>query len=339
MKDLGGLLGIGVIGLGVGEQLVRAFHSQSDCEIRSLYDFDENRAQILSKEFPGCVVAEKFEDMLADTRLDVLVLATFDDAHYEQVIAALKNGKHVFVEKPVCRTLGELADIKEAWDAQGGCLKLCSNLVLRTAPLYVWLREKIRLGELGQIYAFDGDYLYGRLNKITEGWRKNITDYSVMEGGGVHLVDLMMWLTGERPITVTASGNRICTNGTAFSYNDFVAATFEFSSGLIGRITANFGCVHRHHHVIRIFGTLATFIYDDSGPRLHRSRDPVLPADLLVLPPLPSHKGDLVPDFVSAILHNTDYNNETQSFFDGICVCNAADRASGTGKKERIDYI
>lgn len=339
MKGPMRVLGVGVVGLGVGEQHARAFDAHPACEVRSLCDLDRERARALVTEFSGCVVAERFEEMLADPRLDVLAIASFDDFHYNQVIAALQAGKHVFVEKPVCRTLKELADVKAGWQAGGGQQKLCSNLVLRAAPLYRWLHEHIRADELGQIYAFDGDYLYGRLHKITEGWRKNVSEYSVMQGGGVHLVDLLLWLTGERPVAVTAIGNTICTRDTAFRHNDFVAATFEFDSGLVSRVTANFGCVHRHQHVMRVFGTKATFLYDDAGPRLHRSRDPVLHAERLPQSPLPAHKGDLVPGFVSAILESSDDRAQTQSFFDGISACIAADRAVATGKRERIEYV
>ncbi len=339
MKDSGKVLGVGVVGLGVGEQHARAFHAHPACEVRSLCDLDAGRARALAVEFPRCTVAGRFEEMLADPRLDVLVIASFDDAHYRQVIAALQAGKHVFVEKPVCRTLSELADIKARWQAEGGRLKLHSNLVLRAAPLYVWLREQIRAGALGRIYAFDGDYLYGRLHKITEGWRKDVSEYSVMQGGGIHLVDLMLWLTGEIPVAVSGIGNCICTSGTAFRHDDFVAATFEFDSGLVARITANFGCVHRHQHVMRVFGTQATFLYDDAGPRWHRSRDPEVPAEQLTQPPLPAHKGDLVPEFVSAILEDADDGAQTRGFFDGISACVAADRAVATGTKERIEYV
>src|SRR5205807_9291260 len=120
----------------------------------------------------------------------------------------------------------------------------------------------------------DLDYLYGRLQKITEGWRKNIENYSVIEGGGVHLIDLMLWLTGERPSFVWAAGNRISTKDTAFRYGDYAAATLQSPSGLVARITANFGCVHPHQHTMRIFGTKETFVYDDAGPRLRSNRDP-----------------------------------------------------------------
>jgi predicted dehydrogenase len=332
-------IGVGIVGLGVGAQHARAFNVHPASEVRSLLDLDGERARVLATEFPDCAVAEKFEDMLTDPQIDALVIASFDDAHYGQVVAALHAGKHVFVEKPMCRTLDELVDMKALWQSAGGRLKLHSNLVLRAAPLYLWLRERIGAGDFGPLYAFDGDYLYGRLHKITEGWRRSVSEYSVMVGGGVHLVDLLLWLTGERPVTVSASGNRICTAHSEFQHGDFVAATFDFDSGLVARITANFGCVHRHQHVMRVFGTQATFLYDDMGPRWHRSRNPAVAPDRLDKAPLPANKGDLVPTFVSSIVDDADDSERTQGFFDGICVCIAADRALATGKKERIQYL
>jgi predicted dehydrogenase len=331
------LLKVGVVGLGVGEQHARAFHAHASCQLKCIYDIDVERAQQLAAKLKGCSVAVDFHSLL--NQVDIVAIASFDDCHYEQVMAALVAGKHVFVEKPVCRTTAELKAIKSIWLASGGNLKLRSNLILRTAPLYVWLKKRIVSGELGRIYSFDGDYLYGRLHKITKGWRSKVVDYSVLQGGGIHLADLMLWLTGEYPQTVTAAGNRLCTEGTAFQYHDYVTTTFEFSSGMIARITSNYGCVHRHHHMMRVFGTHATFLYDDQGPRWHGSRDPDVTEDRIDFSPLPANKGDLIPSFITAIMDNYDDQVETQGFFDGISVCIAADRALATGNKERIDYV
>src|SRR6185437_958145 len=120
--------------------------------------------------------------------------------------AALRAGKDVFVEKPLCRTEDELVSLHEAWRAAGEPA-LASNLVLRAAPLYGWLRDEVDSGRLGTPYAFDGDYLYGRLHKILDGWRGQVDHYSVMLGGGVHLVDLLLWTTRQRPARVAAVGN------------------------------------------------------------------------------------------------------------------------------------
>lgn len=332
------MLGVAVVGLGVGEQHARAFAAHPLCRLVALHDIDRRRAESLAAQFDGCTVANSFQEILSRDDVNVVSLASYDDAHYGQVCAALDAGKHVFVEKPICRRFDELLDIKRRWSNGRGRLKLRSNLVLRAAPVYQWLRQMLRDGTFGRPYSFDGDYLYGRLHKITEGWRGEVSDYSVMEGGGIHLVDLMLWLTGERPTHVSSVGNRICTAGTRFRPQDFVAASFEFPSTLVGRVTANFGCVHRHHHVVRLFATQATFVYDDAGPRFHDSRDPTRVAQRLQCATLPAGKGVLIPDFVSAIVEDRDDRAETQSFFDGISICAAADKALVSGRKEEIVY-
>jgi predicted dehydrogenase len=331
-------LQVAVIGLGVGEQHARAYVKRERCRLRWVLDLDGGRAERLVQELGHGAVAESLSDLVADPLLDVVSVASYDDDHYRQVTALLEVGKHVFVEKPLCGSLDELAHIKKIWLVSENA-HLGVNLVLRSAPLYIWLRDLIQSGELGELYAFDGDYLYGRLHKITEGWRKDVPNYSVMQGGGVHLVDLMIWLTGQRPSTVSGFGNRICSAGTAFQHEDYVAATYRFESGLIGRITANFGCVHPHQHVLRMFGTQGTFIYDDRGARLSTSRDPNDPGRSLTLSPLPSTKGDLIPEFVEAILDSKDTSGETQNEFDVMSACIAVDRALEQEASVKVEYV
>jgi predicted dehydrogenase len=331
-------LGVAVVGLGVGEQHALAYSRLRECALRALYDLNPQRVDEVIARIGHGAPAKNFAAILADAEIEALSIATYDDAHCEQVEAALRAGKHVFVEKPLCRSLEELRSIKKIWLSRES-LKLAANLVLRATPLYQWLRKTIEEGVLGEIYAFDGDYLYGRIEKITEGWRNRVDNYSVMQGGGIHLLDLMLWLTRQKPAHVTAAGNRICTAGSKFRYHDFVASTFQFPSGLIGRITANFGCVHRHQHIIRVFGTRGTFIYDDMGPRLHASRDPALAAAPVNLSPLPESKGDLIPAFVHSIIEKDDTRPQTQHEFDVISSCVAADLALATMKSQPIEYV
>ncbi len=331
------MIRVAVVGLGVGEVHARAYAAADDAELRFLHDLDRQRADRLAAEL-GVTVADSYQEILSDDRIDAVSIASFDDRHHEQVLAALESGKHVFVEKPLCRTVGEARELKRAWRARPG-LALSSNLVLRAAPLYQWIRARREAGELGRLYAFDGDYLYGRLWKITEGWRKDVEDYSVLLGGGVHLIDLMLWITGERPARVRSVGNRIATEGTAFRYRDFAASTFEFPSGLVGRITANFGCVHPHHHVVRVFGTTATVLYDDAGPRVHETRDSASHARDLDVAPLPSSKGALIPAFLRTAATGAGVEEAGQRELDLISVCVAADRALQEGAPVDIEYV
>jgi len=331
-------LTVAVCGLGVGEQHAVAFRSLPTCQIRWLYDLEPARARTLAEKLGVGAAAPDFETIVSDPEVQIISIASFDDAHFGQAVQALRAAKHVFVEKPLCRTLDEVRALKQTWIESGG-RRLVSNLVLRAAPLCLWLKAVIQQGEFGEIYAFDGDYLYGRLGKITQGWRKDVSNYSVMLGGGVHLVDLMLWITGQKPDSVTASGNRICTTGTAFCYPDFHAATFQFSSGMVGRITANFGCVHRHHHIVRIFGTKKTFVYDDQGPRIHDAREPGVAARKIDLPPLPASKGDLIPGFIRGILDPDKTEAEAQREFDVISACVGADDAMAKDQKIEIQYV
>lgn len=329
-------LGVAVVGLGIGEAHARSYAADPRCALRWLYDLDPDRARRLALALGTGKAASSFEVMLADPDVRIVSVASYDDAHFAQARDALRAQKHVFVEKPLCRTADELSALRAVWESAGRP-HLASNLVLRGAPLYAWLKQIIDAGELGDVYAFDGEYLYGRMPKITHGWRARVEDYSVILGGGIHLVDLMLWLTGQRPASVSAVGNRICTTGTAFRYEDFVAATFRFSSGLVGRVTANFGAVHPHQHVVRVFGTKATFLYDDRGARLHgssRSGE----ATPVELPPLPASKGVLVPRFVDAITSGADARDGAQREFAVVAACVAVDQALRTGSPADIEH-
>jgi predicted dehydrogenase len=332
-------IGVAVVGLGVGAAHARAYLATERCELRWLYDLDAVKARELAADFGAPKAAGHFEQILEDPEVRVISIASYDDAHFGQVVAALEAGKHVFVEKPLCRGAAELGAIKRAWARHAGRLKLSTNMVLRKAPLYQWLKENIDAGRFGKLYAFDGDYLYGRLPKITEGWRGRVENYSVMEGGGIHLVDLMLWLGGERPKSVSAAGNRICSQDTPFRYPDYVSAHLRFPSGLVGRVTANFGCVHPHQHVVRLFGTEATLVSDDAGARWHGSRDPALTASRVDLAALPAGKGVGIGPFVDAVLSDADLSGPTQEIFDVMSVCAASDESLDSGKEVEVSYV
>lgn len=330
------VLGAAVVGLGVGEAHARALAADPRCRLAAVCDKDERKASELGGALGGAA-ALSFEAILADPSISLVSIASFDDDHYSQALAALKAGKHVFVEKPLCRSYAEARELAAARAARG--LHLRSNLVLRAAPLWRWLAGAVAAGELGTVYAFDGDYLYGRIEKMTHGWRKDVPDYSVMQGGGVHLVDLMLATAGERPTSVSSSSSRIAAAGTPFRYDDFHAAEWRFPSGLVGRVTANFGCVHRHQHVVRVFGTKASFIYDDQGARLHLSRDASVPPRRLELAAKTADKGVLLPDFINAVVSGADPAPAARREYDLIAACLAADAARGLDRRVALENI
>lgn len=332
------IINCAVVGLGVGEQHALALLKDPRVNLICLVDHDQFKIQkfIINNNLNN-VTAKSFKDVLLDQQVDFVSIASFDNDHYEQIMDCLKNNKHIFVEKPLCQNRKQLNNIFLQWKTTK-LLGLSSNLVLRKAPLYLWLRQAIKEGMLGEIYAFHGDYLYGRVHKITEEWRKDVDNYSVMQGGGIHIIDLMLWLTGQKPISVQSWANKIVTKNTAFRYHDFHAATFFFESGMIGEITANFGCVHKHQHVIKIFGTKATFIYDDMGARIYWDRKENRLPEKLKYAPQPEHKGVLITDFIDNILSkNIIYNARIE--FDLMSIVLSADESLNYKNLLHIEYL
>lgn len=97
-----------VIGLGVGEQHIAGYESDSRCEVTTLCDFDASKLAQVASRHPGKNPAHSAEDILTNPDIDVVSIATYEDTHCEQVVAAVETGKHVFVEKPLCLSFAEL---------------------------------------------------------------------------------------------------------------------------------------------------------------------------------------------------------------------------------------
>ena len=319
------VLNCAVVGLGIGEQHANAILMHPQAKLAAVCDLNNDKAlSFLQKNNLDVNLSRNFSAILDDKNINLVSIASFDDDHFEQVKACLEHGKHVFVEKPLCQTETQLNEIITVWKKNK--LGLASNLILRKAPLYIWLQRAISSGELGEIYAIDMEYLYGRIHKITEGWRSTIDNYSVMAGGGIHLIDLMMRFLEKKPIRVQSSINKIATRGTAFRYHDFHAATFNFENGIIGRVVANFGCMHRHQHIVRVFGTRGTFIYDDMGTRIYRDKNENVFPEIVSFLPKPTHKGLLLVDFIDRVISG-EFGNGIQKEFDLMGVVLAADKA------------
>ena len=86
-------------------------------------------------------------DQLMNTlhiKTNILVIASPDNFHAAQIIKSFNYNKHIFVEKPLCTEQSELKNIFRKWKFYNGKLKLASNLILRTAPIYLWLKKKIK---------------------------------------------------------------------------------------------------------------------------------------------------------------------------------------------------
>lgn len=153
--------------------------------------------------------ADKFEyaaasteetDVLQDPAVNLVAILTRHNEHARQVCAALQAHKHIYCEKPLALNPSELAEIREATDANPGSL-LMVGFNRRFAPLAIKMKEELIAGNepLAMQYTVNAGYL--PLNHWTH-------DPAVgggrLIGEGCHFIDLMTWLTGSQPVQVTA---------------------------------------------------------------------------------------------------------------------------------------
>jgi predicted dehydrogenase len=331
-------LRVGIIGLGVGEQHIYGCKGINGVEVSLLCDFSPEKLSQVSARHPGIEVTSRAQDVLENPDIDVVSIASWDNFHFQQVLGAIENGKHIFVEKPLCMEKPEAKEIRRALSFKPN-IKLSSNLILRRSKRFMQVKDLIKAGRLGTLFHLEADYNYGRLEKITKGWRGEIAYYSIVYGGGVHMIDLMRWFSESEVIEVTAYGNRISSQGSRFKFNDLVVSILKFKNGATGKMAVNFGCVHPHFHQVSLYGTQATFQNSLEGGRLITDRhhesipEPVLDA-------YPGcQKGELLRDFLLSLQQNMETDVSTDEVFKTMSVCFAIEESARLGTPVAVEYL
>ncbi|HET7362447.1 MAG TPA: Gfo/Idh/MocA family oxidoreductase, partial [Burkholderiales bacterium] len=177
----------------------------------------------------GISLADSYERLLADRAIEAVVLATPHSQHCEQIIAAARAGKHVFVEKP----LG--LDAREAERA----VRECAERRVTLAVGYNWrfqpaLNEAKRMlddGRLGKLLHIEGNFCGPSAYRFArEHWRHDLAEVPAggMTGRGVHVVDAMLYLAGSRIRSVFAQSARLVLD---FGVDDTTSMLFRFGSG------------------------------------------------------------------------------------------------------------
>src|SRR6478752_5884997 len=101
-------VGIGVVGYGYwGPNLVRNFNSAPGARVVAVCDQSPQRRAQVEALYPAVKTYADVESMLTDPKLDAVAIATPVSTHFKLSLAALKAGKHVFVEKPMTTTSAE----------------------------------------------------------------------------------------------------------------------------------------------------------------------------------------------------------------------------------------
>ena len=142
-------------------------------------------------------VADSYEAVLRDPKIDAVVLATPPSGHRQQIVAAAAAGKHVFCEKPFTFS-------KQEADAAIDAMRKAKRVIgvgynRRFHPEMIKLRERIRSGDLGIIQHVECNMTFpNALFLKPTAWRamKSEAPCGGLAPMGVHAIDAMIDLTG-----------------------------------------------------------------------------------------------------------------------------------------------
>lgn len=332
-------LRVGVIGLGIGMQHAKAVLTHPCAELAAVCDIDPAKRELAREALPGVACLAKAEELIG-LGLDVVSIASFDDAHFEQARQAIAVGSHLYIEKPLCLHEAETRALA-ALMRDNRELRLSSNLVLRTCPRFLRVKEEMDAGGFGQVYHIEADYLWGRIAKLTDGWRARMQAYSIILGASVHMIDMALWLTGERPVSVVAMGSSFATRGTAQRHDDFSLLLLRFASGRTVKVAAHGGCVHPHFHRLAVYGTKRTFAGELPGAYWVNSSDPAVPpVDEPAAYPGREQRRQSLWSFLDLLFGKREKALVDEAdVFASMSVCHAAQMSAANGCEWPVDYF
>ena len=263
------MIQVGILGGGnISETHARAVQQTEGAEVGAVFGQNHEKAARLSKLYGGRVY-ESLQAFLDHKPMDMVVIGSPSGLHAEQGIAASRRGLHVLVEKPLDINL-DRADALIAECERAG-VKLGVFFQDRVAPGICKLKELIDAGRLGKLILVSARVKWYRPPEYYSGsrWRGTFA----LDGGGalinqgVHTLDLLLWLLGdvERVYAKTITALH------QIETEDTVAATLEFSSGVIGTLEVATSVYPGYARRLELTGSEGTLVLE---------HDTIIAADL-----------------------------------------------------------
>lgn len=198
-------LKVGVIGVGsISSMHINSYINNPNVELIALCDINEERLKEKALKYNIKNTFTDYREMLNMKDLDAVSICTWNNFHAPISIYALKKGKHVLCEKPLCMTVNEALEIQKVASETKKVMQV--GFVRRFASNTNTIKEFISHGDLGDIY-------YSKVSSIRRignpgGW---FADIERSGGGplidiGVHVIDIAWYLMGK-PKLKSVSGN------------------------------------------------------------------------------------------------------------------------------------
>jgi polar amino acid transport system substrate-binding protein len=224
-------------------------------------------------------VAEKFgfafctsdkSEIIDNDEINTLFISTRHNTHAEYVLDGLQAGKNIFVEKPLCLTVEEFAEIEGFYSSNRAAAVTPPLLMVgfnrRFAPLAVRLKEKLSCSPVSMVYRVNAGAI------PADSWiqHKDIGGGRIL-GEVCHFIDFMTYVSGSLPVRVYAS-----VLPDSQHLKDTVVINLEFSNGSIGSIAyfANGAQGLSKEHIEVYQGGLTGIIHDFKELHIHNGGKP-----------------------------------------------------------------
>jgi predicted dehydrogenase len=249
MQD--GIVEIGVIGYGYwGPNLVRNFSNSESSRVVSVSDLDPAKLAVSKRLHPAIATTSDFRDLLRHPKIDAVAIATPVHSHYDLALAALKAGKHVFVEKPLAPTSDQVRRLIDEADKRN--LVLMVDHTFLYTPAVQKIRELLREGALGEIYYYDS---------IRSSLGLFQSDVNVIWDLAVHDISIIQHILNEEPIAVSATGS----SHVAGAPENMAHITLFFQSSCVAHVSVNWLSPIKVRQTF-IGGSRKMIVYDDVEP-------------------------------------------------------------------------
>ncbi len=223
-----------VVGLGnMGRSHALAYHNNPGYQIVGLVNRTKTSLPVELAEY---TYFDDYDSALKTTEPDVVSVNTYTDTHADYAIAAMQQGAHVFVEKPLAATVEDAQRVVDVAKCSGK--KLVIGYILRHHPSWITLIDEAR--KLGGPYVFRLN-----LNQQSSGatWQTHkqlMESLSPIVDCGVHYLDVMCQITDGKPVTVRGMGVRLSDEIHSDMYN-YGHLQVIFDDGSVGWYEAGWG--------------------------------------------------------------------------------------------------
>jgi scyllo-inositol 2-dehydrogenase (NADP+) len=184
----------GVVGFGVAAQFMHLpfIITNPDFELQSIL---QRHGETAKEKYPGVHIVRTLDEMLADHSLELIVITTPNDSHFEYASRSLEAGKHVVLEKPFTITSEDAKNLIDLAARKNRVLSVYQNR--RYVSDFLTIRQLLEEKQLGEIVEFEAHYDRYRPEQRPNAWREENTPGSgILYDLGAHLIDQALCLFG-----------------------------------------------------------------------------------------------------------------------------------------------